>query len=204
MARRNRERRPARSERVREQNRRLLVVTEGAITEPEYLEGFKRTWRALVDVRIAGGEGDPSHVVARAIELRDAAGAQSDPLGYDEVWVAFDRDEHAHFNAAIDRARACSLQVAASNPCFELWLLLHFRDNPGAQHRHAIQKLLAEHDGGAGKRVDFEQHYAHRHDDAATRARRLQAAADEAEEPHRNPTTGFFRLTEAIKKAVQG
>jgi hypothetical protein len=27
-------------------------------------------------------------------------------------------------------------RLAISNPCFELWLLLHHRDCPGELHRH--------------------------------------------------------------------
>jgi len=50
--------------------------------------------------------------------------------GYDHVWVVFDTDTaeaHGHLGRATELARTEGIHVAPSTPCFEFWLLLHFR-----------------------------------------------------------------------------
>lgn len=203
--RRDRDRRPARRASLREPRPRLLVVCEGRRTEPEYLRGVVVSLRSsAVEVVIHHERGGPKKVVEMAKRARASAAAlakrQDDPfLAYDEVWCVFDRDEHPHFNAAIDMAQANGLQLAVSNPCFELWLLLHFRESPGARHRDELALLLRrDHVPSYDKGVQFGELAAGvKH--AITRAERLaQEAARLGEDPHKNPTTGVFRLIRAI------
>lgn len=118
---------------------------------------------------------------------------------FDEVWVVFDRDEHPRYDEAVNMARANGIELAVSNPCFELWLLLRFRENPGAQHRHDMQRLLATVQGSTGKGVDFAA-YAESVPLAEERARRMDERAAEDGDPHRNPTTGVYRLTASIAR----
>ena len=59
----------------REQNPRLLVVSEGAVTEWEYLEAVKRT-RQLRSAQIEyypPGPTSPVEIVERALSLRQGA-----------------------------------------------------------------------------------------------------------------------------------
>jgi len=85
-----------------------------------------------------------------------------------------------------------------SNPCFELWLVLHLKENPGAQHRHAIQKLFSGLTPNVQtKHVDFEI-LSQGYDEALRRAERIEADAINAGEPSRNPTTEVFHLTNSI------
>jgi hypothetical protein len=201
----SRNRAPARRKAFREVRRRLLVVCEGERTEPEYIRGFERHVRnATVAVEIRRESGDPRYVVDLAKKLfaysRLVAKRSGDPNdAFDEVWVVFDRDEHPRYDEAMDMARANGLQAAVSNPCFELWLLLHFRECPGMQHRHDMQRLLAAELGSPGKGVDFAV-YASSVALAEERARRMDERAAEDGEPHRNPTTGVYRLTQSIAR----
>jgi len=51
-----------------------------------------------------------------------------------ELWVVFDRDENTpqEVYAAFRLARQNGIRIAFSHPCFELWLLLHFKNGvPG-------------------------------------------------------------------------
>lgn len=112
----------------------------------------------------------------------------------------FDRDAHERFNEAVDRAYGLGFELAVSNPCVELWLLLHFRDSPGAQHRNTLQRMMCDHVDGYDKSLRFED-FEERVDDATARARRLDAAAEARGDPRfGNPSTGFYRLTESIKR----
>lgn len=201
---RNRPRRPARRPGTVEPKRRLLAVCEGAVTEPEYIKGFSALRRnPLVEIEVAGDHGVPRTLVEAAKKARDRAlsdaKAQGDEnLSFDEIWCVFDVDDHPALNDAIQMARDNGIQIAVSNPSFELWLLLHFRDDPGPQNRHTIQKMLKRHLPSFDKHVAFEQ-LAATYSDAKERAKRIQARADEDGEPLRNPSTGVYRLTTSIE-----
>ena len=60
----------------------------------------------------------------RVIDLRAAKRGQGAP--YDEYWCVFDVDEHPYLNRALELARTSGISIALSNPCLELWFLLHF------------------------------------------------------------------------------
>lgn len=207
-SRRNRDRPPARRPPSRPPRRRLLVVCEGTRTEPEYIRGFERHVRnAAVVIEIPREQGDPRRVVEIAKSKKaqadaDARKNKDDFLRFDEVWCVFDRDEWSRFSDACAMARDNGFELAVSNPCVELWLLLHLRDSPGPQDRHHVQDMLGELLPGYDKGVDFSKMVGGIA--AATdRARRLDADAETAGEPHRNPTTGFYRLTDSIGRTEQ-
>lgn len=203
--RRERERSPARKLPYRAPRRRLLAVCEGAITEPSYIKGYERAVRnASVQVVIPEERGDPRKVVEIARRFAERAllesRRQGDPyLAFDEIWCVFDRDEHPRFQDACQMAQDNGFGLAVSNPCFELWLLLHFRESPGARHRHAIQDLLRTFVAGYDKHVDFAV-YAAGAGDAASRAERLDGDALAVDEAGRNPTTSVYKLTASISR----
>jgi hypothetical protein len=127
---------------------------------------------------------------------------EGDPfMAYDEIWCVFDVDDHPNLNDARQLADGRGVALAVSNPCFELWLLLHFRANPGARHRHDVQRMLRDHIAGYDKRINFAD-LADGVEDAERRAGRLDDEAREEGEPHRNPTTGVFRLTQSIRRVA--
>lgn len=112
---------------TREPYDRVLIVTEGTKTEPSYFRDLVTHYRlSTANVAVVPSErgSDPGTVVETAVSLRDSETAQGD--AYDRVYCVFDRDGHANFEAASERALAQSLRLARSWPCFEYWLLLHF------------------------------------------------------------------------------
>lgn len=205
---RDRDRRPARGHATRKPRRRLLVACEGKRTEPDYIEGYRRLVRnPLVEVVIAGEQGDPKRVVEMAKMRKRAAEeeAQRERDGYldfDEVWCVFDRDDHQRFHDACCMASSNGFELAVSNPCVELWLLLHFRESPGPQQRRDVVRMLRRHLPGYDKVVEFDR-LAPTVSEATGRARRLDEDASAMGEPRRNPTTGFYRLTDSIARESQ-
>jgi RloB-like protein len=116
----------------REPKPRFLVVCEGTVTEPCYFTAIRHVERCLIELQIEGG-GAPKALVERAVALkrqaaRDARREADDNLKYDEVWCVFDVDEHQLIHEAKEQAKANGVELAESNPCFELWVLLHFQD----------------------------------------------------------------------------
>lgn len=121
---------------------RILVVCEGKRTEPLYFESLstcpERCWEGVV-VEIQDVGQSPSHVVQRAIALRNAAN-----VGYDRVWAVFDKDDFTaeEFNGAIEHARNDEIECAWSNEAFELWFLLHFHYHDVATSRSDYSRML--------------------------------------------------------------
>jgi hypothetical protein len=151
LQRQRRERGPAsyaRSAPVRERYDYVLIVCEGEKTEPLYFRGLKTAYRlsnANIEVVHAGGT-DPMSIVGTA---EDKASEE-----YDRIFCVFDRDGHANYDAALSRVakseQGMSGRITAvpSWPCFELWLLLHFKYTSAAfvagGGRSACDRVLRE------------------------------------------------------------
>jgi RloB-like protein len=204
VGRRNRSRRPARRVPYKDSKPVILIVTEGQVAEPEYLKGLARAARnSRVDIEVRGGVGVPRTIVESAKELKRAAekrarGAKDNNLCYDEVWCVFDFAKHPNIPDAKQMARDNGIEVAVSNPCFELWLWLHFAAQPGMQHRHRLQRTLKQHLPDYDKHLDYSD-CAVGYDEAVRRASRLDEDARADNDEGRNPTTGVWRLTESIR-----
>lgn len=209
MTQRNRERRPARRAAPKQPRHRILVVCEGQVTEPSYFFAF-RDWcrNPRVEVSIPKEHGTPRTLVELALAIKRAAEARAhaerdENLAFDEVWCAYDVDEHPKLNDARQLAQAHGIELAISNPCFELWLLLHFRESPGARHRHDVQALLATFLPGYEKHPDMAL-VLHGYEKAKERAERLDKDAADMGEAGRNPTATVHLLTESIRGVGQG
>ncbi|MDO4537445.1 MAG: RloB family protein [Coriobacteriales bacterium] len=117
-----------------------LIVCEGEKTEPLYLRELASAIGGelsdRVDVPIIDIEGEGASTVAlvkKAMELRNRAN-----FVYQHVWVVFDKDDFDDFDEAIQLAEENEIDVAWSNPSFELWVLLHFHYIDSALDRHQI------------------------------------------------------------------
>src|SRR4051812_45462119 len=135
----------------REPKRRILVVCEGGVTEAGYFKNLRAAFRnPLVVVEIDDQGGVPKTLVERAAARkreaeRDAKSRRDEFLSYDEVWCVFDVDEHPHLPDARQQARDNGIELAVSNPCFELWALLHFQDHTAHIERGDARRRLRQH-----------------------------------------------------------
>lgn len=114
----------------------ILIVTEGAKTEPKYFEAVRRCLGLrTTEVKVLRGDGnDAVSVVSTAIQVRDERRREvrrgaSQVVAFDDVWAVFD-SERADTNPKLDEAlrlaEARHIKVALSNPCFEYWVMLHY------------------------------------------------------------------------------
>lgn len=153
---------------VRQAFERLLIVCEGEKTEPQYLEELRAERRlstAHVQVQPARFGTEPIQVVAFAEHLfrtgDRALGIEAQ--AFDRVIVVFDRDDHQTYHKALakvqalngsltnDEKRRIPVEAAASVPCFELWLLLHFEDIQAPIHRDEVYQRLKQYLSGYDK-----------------------------------------------------
>lgn len=184
---------------------RLLIVCEGRETERGYFKAFKQAVRnPLVHIDIAKETGVPLTVVQIAIDLRAEAEAEAkrnrdENLKYDEVWGVFDVDDHPNLERARSLAREGAIHLAVSNPCFELWALLHFRDQRAHVERHKLRAMVQEHLPGYEKSLDFSRVHSG-YTEACARAEALAREAERSGTPGRNPSTGVHHLTESIRR----
>jgi hypothetical protein len=124
----------------------FVVAMEGSQTEPIYFRELKPNRDASVRLILVGSTGhksSPSEVFAR---LRAWESKQS-LKSTDEAWIVIDRDSFpdAELDDVCAKAKLRSYEVAVSNPCFELWLWLHLRDNLHFLDRqHCLRQLRRE------------------------------------------------------------
>lgn len=191
---------------TREPKRRFVLVCEGAKTEPAYFAAIRSVYSgALAAVETVPGVGVPMTVAERAVKEARRAKLDSFEKG-DRVWAVFDRDEHHHFDEAVALCREHGIGVASSDPCFELWLILHEREHDRPCSRVEAQKELAhrrpEYDKRGAKTVDCDD-LANRVEEAEERAEaQLQRRTGEGT-PFGNPSTTVGRLTREIREAAE-
>ena len=126
-----------------------LIICEGEVTEPIYFEaiagpnvqvaakGYGRSKTALVDRAL-------KHCTDNKIDQAKTS-----------IWVVFDFDvkydqisnQKEDYNEAIVRAKRLGFEVAHSNDCFELWLVLHLKAIQGELHRTQLFEYLTQHFG---------------------------------------------------------
>lgn len=183
---------------------RVVVVTEGALTEPKYLRSFNliHTDNAIRLV-IRPGIGDPRAVVERAV--REKKALRGDSLaGQDTVWAVFDRDVHPRFAEAIDLARGNDILLAVSNPCFEIWGVFHYRDFDAEVHRHECQRELARlcpsYSSSGSKVFDDSAIIEQGYSSAVARAKNSRRRRQKEGNSEGNPSTRVYLLTEYILK----
>lgn len=123
MARHMRKRRASR----REVNRRIVVATEGP-TERDYIKKLigKDRYSNVSFAKQGGGDSDPDSVIRALDKAKERIAEKYDPNEEDEYWAVVDKDQW-DLESAAKQVRQKKYCLAESYPCFELWLLLHFK-----------------------------------------------------------------------------
>lgn len=180
---------------VRQEHPRILIVTEGELTEPQYFRGLSKTLRAtgidIYKVSITGLGRDPGRVVKEAAE-RSGRGERRNVSedSYEHVWCVVDVDDHATLDSAIRRARKASIDVAVSNPCFEIWLLWHYDNHSSYITTTGLRRKLRQY-GILDKSLPVNFPYTS-YATAASRA--LKCLDDDGPIPGENPSSSVCRL----------
>lgn len=187
----------------------ILIYCNSLETEINYFNGFKKVINDLeiseikVDViptQKKGGK-DPYYAVNYAINNKENC---------KETWVVFDKDEFDIENA-IKLAEENNINVAWSNECFELWLLLHFNFIDTAMDRkvslHKLKELFKKKFGIDYDKNDKEIYSVLKQNIkmAISNAKKQhQIVKRDCRSPNRsNPCTTVYKLVEKLTVAMK-
>lgn len=176
---------------ARRRSRTVLIYCGGARTERGYFDGLKAAHHhGATSVLVRGAGVAPDQLVRVSAAYRDRR-----PGVYDEVWCVADVDEF-DVHAAVFDARRNHVNLAISNPCFELWLLLHHADcrsycSGCTDAERRLKKHVPHYDKTKVRFRDFEAGVS----DAVERAKNLDEAG---EDWRRNPLTSVWVLVERL------
>ena len=185
----------------------LWVVCEGRRTEPDYLNKFcNHHGNGLVKINTISGVGVPFTIVEEAKRvkkdlLKKAKRSKDSFAMAFEVWGMFDVDQHPRIGDAKYMARDNGIFLCISNPCIELWAILHIEDQNACIHRHNAQRKLSKimpsycHSGNpifdySSMRDTYEL--------AKGRAVNLNKKRRKEETPDGNPSTNAYELLDKV------
>lgn len=107
----------------------LCFLVEGE-TEGNYISAYARRLGVLNKISIIKPSGNsPAEMVKEAARILALDELKGTTLR--EVWCVFDRDRHPSYQEAFELAsRNRRIRLCWSNPCIELWFLMHFLKLP--------------------------------------------------------------------------
>ena len=146
----------------------IVIACEGNKTEKKYFENLAssneyRNPKVRVEVldRISTSSS-PSHVLSSLNQCKRHYGLQ--PRHGDQLWLVFDIDRWPNrmINDVTKQSREKHYFIAESNPCFEVWLLMHvkplseyddkvlseLKSNSRTKNRNRLEAELMTHCGG--------------------------------------------------------
>ena len=168
-----------------------LVICEGE-TEERYINLLKKWYKSPIKIvsHIEGTKITQSLVDNRTRELKLSK--------YDKVhtFLMYDMD----VPSINEKLLACKAEKLLSNPCFEIWLLLHAKDQKTAITTDALIKELR-------KSATVWKNYA-KSDFTITQEAFLKSNTDTATSRAKelkelqNPSTGIYKLIELLKEQI--
>jgi len=149
----------ARKQGRRKRAERYLIICEGKKTEPLYFKELRKERRLSTSTVTIGNNPNgtcPKQLTEYAIKLFQDGDTHKGikKKSFDRVFVVFDRDEHLKYDEALDifnsnrvklkndEQKNVTFTPVTSIPCFEVWLLLHFKDVKSPMHREDVYKQL--------------------------------------------------------------
>jgi len=198
-----------------DQNKKFLIICEGKNTEPSYFNNFPVVSKEIITI-IGGYGGSKIHMVNEAINIATKGGYVDH-----SVWCVFDYDvnhnnvQHKQdFDNAIIKARQAGFNVAFSNDCFELWIVLHFKLISNQHHRSEYYSMLTNQFQlpksyeSIGKEPKFARTLYHRlkpyQTIAIRNATNLKKSFNSESAFHQmNPCSTVFQLVEELNKYLR-
>lgn len=189
---------------IRKPKKTLTVFCEGSVSEVAYLEALAAMPEvrdgAAVDIKVQRDHGVPMSLVKYAIAAKKNGRREASEV--DEYWCVFDVEwpqTHPNIYDAKQKADANQIRLAISNPCFELWLTLHFRQYGAPLTTDNAISVRKKCDGTTDKHLDPGL-YMSKRGQAVDRARALAAQHQSGGSafPDDNPSSGMYLLLASV------
>lgn len=166
-----------------------LVICEGE-TEVCYINLLKTWYKSPIRIvsHIEGTKITPSLVENRTKELKIS------PWDKVRTFLMYDMD----VQAINEKLQKCKAEMLLSNPCFEIWLLLHAKEQKTAINTDALIKELKKSaptwkNYSKTAFTDTQKSFLNDNTDVAVaRAKKLCE--------FQNPSTGIYKLIEVLQK----
>lgn len=135
-----------RSSRGLPEKKRVLIICEGSV-EKWYFDNLFFDANHLKHHAIIEAK-DPVKIVEFCIKKLTESREKNKP--YETAWCVFDHDDTKFgiLESAMSLARQNGINVGFSNPCFELWILSHFKKIDTEMSAGDIKKDLRNYVGG--------------------------------------------------------
>lgn len=196
---------------------RHLIVCEGEKTEPLYFEGMrdalKPEFRNRIHIVVKGTGLHTTDLLDYALRECRLSG------GYDHVWLAYDRDDFdlQEFDSVVSECARNSDEATTyhplwSNPCVEVWMLLHFGYTTAEM---TSAEAIAKADVAFRKELHrpYKKNDARLFADLSSRLADAECNANRLAEWHEsqgasrsslmNPGTQLQRITEALREYIE-
>ena len=183
----------------------LVVACEDRYAPEQYFKLLPNERLKVITLPTRDKRSNPTAILERLHQFKQ----EHDLDTGDQLWLALDTDHWAsgnHKKALAEVLKECQqrgIQVAMSNPCFDLWLLLHQMDvdpnDPPANCKEVATRFRAEM-GQFSKTLLRAEHYPpEKVLEAVARAKALDVDPDNWFPD--NPCSRIYRIVEqAIEK----
>lgn len=198
----------------RKEHKKMVIVCEGE-TEIIYFKNYKKFVRNELEIKTPStNDTDPVSLVEFALsqierfELNLRKG--------DSVWCVFDCDANTDKQArdqqiskAKKKATPKKIKICFSNPCFELWFLLHFdRLSVDSQlTKEVLFSRLSKNISDYKKTSDYFESLSPKMETACQNAKHLVMLHEQNDLEiigvDSNPSTLVFQIVEDIQKFIQ-
>jgi len=180
----------------------VIIACEDTHAVKQYFARFRTRKVQFKVLPTQDGRSAPQEVLARLDRFKAETSIEDGDL----FWVCIDTDHWvqanhiANLREVLQQCRQKGYDVAISNPCFELWLLLHFEEcpNSAALACSDVVVLLRRAAGGYQKskcaRLAINPSQVHQ---AVTRAKSIDLDPDDI--LPKFPATRIYRLIEILR-----
>lgn len=146
--------------------KRIFICCEDTVREPKYFKEYVNFYR-IDESQVKLIERDdtassPTRIYQRVLEFIDELKADDDYYGTEEFWVVIDVDRWGvHLSKVTFECNQRGIQCSISNPCFEIWLLCHYKSaqeidiNPCKYNKQEINAALNEYNLSGRNERDY-------------------------------------------------
>jgi len=185
---------------------KIVIVCEGIRTEINYFNSFKTRYSGVEIIALHPGNTDPINICKEAkksikkfdLELNNG----------DSLWCVFDVDDRQN-NTFQEVKQICGnkVNIGLSNPCIELWFLLHFENATKRIERVDVIRQLRQYITKYDKSMDIREILRGYEAEAIIRAQELNQSLESRQiekiSTESNPSTQVYLLVEHIHRITE-